>query len=222
MKREEYKNHFESMLVADQSIKITDVAQHVDRAITLGINAFWGAHNWWFRLVEDTLTITEAADAYDLPDDFDSFVTVREQSTTDGRKLQYYPKERFDEMFPKLSAFASGYPQSFTIFKGESSEVAQIAFYPRPTSATVKLLYNTGSVRNPEIIPSKYQSGVAACIAWHCFPYGHPGRRDAYTEARDEIERLRIVNKVDESNFVKIPDGTTDQMPTISPYGWIL
>jgi hypothetical protein len=221
MTRAEYKAHLVNILAADERVKITDLEDYVDKAITLGLNAFYGAHNWWFRLVEYTLTVTSAADSYNLPLDFDSFVTVREQSTTDGQKLQFYPKELFDEKFPKLSAFTSDYPQAFTVFQGENTDYPQIALMPRPTSATLKILYNRGSVNDPDSVPQKYQAGLAAAIAWQALPFGHPGRGIAYQEFRAEVERLRISNKVDESDISQMPDGTSDQVPSVSPYGWI-
>lgn len=210
----EYTEYFTTLTKAlKMDFTDTDMDNYVKNAIKSGLQQFWGAKSWSFKVATTTISITSAADSYDLPDDFDSAVSIKEKNSIRGFKLIHMNKEQFDELIPKPAVWDSDFPLVYTIYHVDSDDDAGkfvISIYPRPSSLTLDLAYNKTTNDNVKVVPDKFQSGVEACIASHIFLPGFNQRTVAYNEARAEIRRLEVQDNLDRSNLVKhlIEDST--------------
>ena len=192
-------------MVKALKIEVPDDDKYVKNAIKSGFQQFWGAKPWSFKVRTSTLSITSEADTYDLPADFDSMLSLREETSNMGFKLVYMDKEQFDEVIPKQSFYSGNDSLIYTIFNVEDSDIERpkkvLSVHPRPSSTTLYLTYNRTIPENLEDIPDKFQSGLEACVSSHIFMPGFDQRIKAYNEARAEIRRLEVQDNLDRSDI---------------------
>ena len=219
MTNSELKTHFTSLL-ASEGLTFSNVQAHIDRAVKVGIKDFWGAHDWSFRSVDTTLSISSTAESYDLVDNFAGFKSVRERTSASGTDLVYKTKEDFDLLIPRPDSISAGTPDWFTIFRDEENKKWKIAFYPRPSAAmTIYMDILQTAPTEADTIPDDYVSGLMAFIAKHAYPYGHVGRVNAGREALVELTRLRRIDKLDKSRITVMLDDTREQ--NTFTYKWV-
>ena len=202
-------SHFINMLSVGD-LAIDDVSAHVKRAITMGIEDLWSSWDWTFKSKEITLSITSQADTHDLPSDFESFKSFREQASLEGRGLAYKIKEQFDREVPKPSAFTGGEPQMFTVFYDNTTRLWKISLFPSPSSLT---LYGTILITPPNDVgslPKRATAALIPTIAKYALPYGHPGQAAAVQTSEFEIEKLKRLDHADTSMLQVMLDGTGD------------
>ena len=218
MTNKNMREHLSAILTADK-IDIPDMSEHADRAIAVGIAEFWGAYPWTFRNSDTTLTISSSAEEYNLPSDFDSIVSLREQDSSNGLKLSRKIKEDFDELAPKLSAHATGNPQIYTIYR-DSDNKTKIAFFPQPSSSTTYYItYHREAPSALSGIPTKMHGGVLNFAAKHAYPFGSQGRSAAASMALVELGRLIKTDKLGSASITMMNDDTSDQV--IRNYEWV-
>lgn len=213
---EDYIRYFTNVVRAAK-IELDSVQEYVSDAVNSGRNRFWGANNWTFKQRVATLSLDTSAESYDLPQDFQGMKTLREQNSNSGLRLKYFPREEFDRMVPKLSAFQTGYPQIYTIF-GATSGQRKIRFYPQPTAQDLDMLYYCLAPTDTSAIPDSHQSGVKAAIAVDIYLPGMRGFESAYNEFIAEIKRLQIVDKSDMSDYTKYQDDTDRTITETLPW----
>jgi hypothetical protein len=220
MTREEYKRHFVGLLKA-VGMTIPTVEKHVNRCIDEGLRDFWGVRPWTFKEREHTLGTTTGSDTYDLPDDFESFRTVREGVTNRGRLLQYMPKEDFDKFVGVASDYSSGTPKIFTIFREQASGVYKIRFYP-PLGGGEDIFISMFITTPPDVdaVPDKFQSGLEATIAKYVFPYGSAAQTAALVKADNEVRTLDAQDKIDQSRATHFGDGTQVAFVNTDDFYW--
>lgn len=212
------KTHFTDLLAAE-NLTFPNVAQHVDRAVKIGLEDFWGAYDWSFRSADVELAITTTAESYDLADEFAGFRSVREKTSTQGADLIYKTKEDFDMLLPRPDVHAAGTPKWFTVFRDQENDKWKISFHPRPSAAmTIYIDQVLIAPRKVDAIPGDFVSGLMAFIAKHIYPYGHIGRLNAGKEAIVELVRLRQIDKVDKSHITVMFDDTREQ--STFRYSW--
>lgn len=223
MTYDEYVDYYTSMVqvakITDVESEAKDLAKH---AIRQGLDAFWGAWDWYWKENQTTLAITASAEDYIIKD-FESFRILREQATVSGLKLQYYAKEEFDTLVPKTSTFATGDPQMYTVYRDITDKKWRIAFFPQPDGAMtiyLSLYIEPGgdTKKAVELIPSRFLSGLEAFIGWKIYPVGDSRRMMAYTEVQAELKRLQIQNKLNMSSPNFMPDGTDQQVTVDRPW----
>lgn len=218
MTESDMSKHVSVMLTADKIVP-TDMSEHADRAVALGMAEFWGAHNWTFRRSEDELSIDSSAEVYDLPDDFDSIVDIREKDSNRGFKMQRYTKERFDQMIPKLSAHNPGNPQIFAIFRDADLKM-KITFFPQPSASTTFYVgYHLKIPSALSSIPDKMHGGVLAFALKNAYPPGGFGYSNVVSMLRNDMARLITTDKLSSAAVMRMRDGTEDTVRKI--YEWV-
>lgn len=195
----EYIEYFKSVLTA-YKVEVLNIDEYATRAVESGLQRFWGASDWSFKQVTDTLVISTSSDYYELPTDFDSMVTLREETSQSGLKLDYMSKEEFDSFVPKQSVWESNSPYRYTIFNTDLNKKV-ISIYPRPSALTLYMLYLKTTPNDTLNIPDKFQTGVEAAIALSIFLPNNPSRSLAYSEFRAEVKRLEVQDKQDQSRY---------------------
>ncbi len=196
-----YEEYF-GAVVAAMELKVPDALQYTQRAIQSGLQRFWGASKWSFKGGTYKLVISAASDSYDLPDNFDSMITLREETSNKGLKLSFMEKEAFDAFVPKQSAWSSNNPYHYTIFYEENGKRV-ISVYPRPSSTTLYLHYLKTTPADVTRVPDKFQGGVESAISMSIFLPGKSSRKVAYNEFREEVKRLEVQDKQDMSKYLK-------------------
>ena len=223
MTYQDYVEYYSTMVGVLKITTDTSIAADIAKgAIKQGLDAFWGANNWYFKENQTTLAVTGTADDYTIKD-FESFRIVKERTSVSGRRLKYYAKEEFDKLVPNPSTFASGEPQIFTIYRDIEDSKWKMAFFPRPDAAmTIYLSVYIEPGEDPEtaiaLIPSRFMSGLEAFIGWKIYPPGDNRRLGAYGEAIAELRRLEVQNKLDMSSPNFMPDGTDEQVTVERPW----
>ena len=213
------EKHLERLAKASK-LDIDDLGVHAKASANLGLQEFWGAHDWNFRCVDIELSLSSSADSYTLPDNFDQIRSIREKTTTSGFNLTYYVKDDFDALAPKLSAVTSGTPVAYTIFRSEADGKWKIAFLPKLSGALT--LYANILTTPPSGLggmPSKFHGGVLAFGAKHLYPHSNAARRQAVIEAYDERDRLIHLDQLNVGRITQLPDDT--EGPVDFQYEWV-
>ena len=214
---DEIKDHLEAMGKAD-SLAFPDMTAHVARSARLGLNGFWGAHDWTFRCDSVELSLTSSAESYELPENFDQVRSIREKTTNSGLNLTYYIKNDFDMLLPKPGAVSTGTPAAFTIFRDNNKWY--VSFLPKPSGAiTLYLDFTMTPPSGLDPIPEKFHDGVLAWAFKNFFPFSHRSRPQAYVEARTELERLEKIDQLNVGRLTHFPDGTEEALDF--QYSWV-
>jgi hypothetical protein len=220
---DDYVEYYTSMILIQKlTVEAVEAKTIAEAAVRQGLDAFWGANDWYFKENQTTLAVTETADDYTIAD-FESFRTVREQASISGRRLKFYAKEEFDKLVPNPSTFASGNPQAFTAYRDIGDRKWKVAFFPRPDAAmTIYLSVYIEPQSDPKLaislIPTRFMSGLEAFIGYKIYPPGDRRRQNAYVEAMNELKRLQVENKLDMSSPNFMPDGTDEQVTVERPW----
>ncbi len=209
---EEYKDYCAAIIQAEK-IDYPNPTAVATRAVKTGLADFWGAGNWYFAQDELEFSIADGEESYSLPTNFAGFITMREETSAWGARLQFYPKEEFDLRVPKMSAYNNNTPQMFTIYHDAGENKAmKLKLFPIPSSSqTIYIRFKTRPPSNVGAVPDEFQSGVEAFIAKHLYPFGHRGYQAAYKLALVELNRLRAIDKTDHSNVTRFQDSTQRQ-----------
>ena len=96
---QEYEDYWTAMIAAEK-LAYPNPVSFAKKAIKAGLKDFWGASNWYFAQDEYALSITSGAESYDLPTKFAGFITIREETSTPGQRLQFYPTAEGSEDLP--------------------------------------------------------------------------------------------------------------------------
>ena len=205
MNTKDYKDYFTSLLNV-AGIEMANPELHVGLVVKLGLKDFWGAGNWRFKEYEYSLALTTGDEVYDLPEDFAGFRSFREEGSAQGLKLHYIPYERFQAETPKLSQYAVGKPEAFTVFRDAADNNKwKIKFRPAPETITLYcgLVKDTGN--DCSEVPDHLQSCLEAFIAKKIYPHGTPQRRAAQEEALLELRRCEVIDNPDKSSIDVMP-----------------
>lgn len=214
-KQSEYEEYFRELVEALE-LKLSNVDKYVENAISMGLKQFWGAKPWSFKQRQAILTIGTASDSYDLPADFDSMISIREESSIQGFRIEHVNKEMFDQLVPRQSFPAdNNFSLIYTVFTIEDEDAKTnskkvISIHPRPSSTSIPILYNKTTPDNLSEIPDKFQSGLEAFVAAHIFLPGFDQRIKAYNEARVETNRLEVQDNLDRSDLERHLIETSD------------
>lgn len=193
----EYIEYF-TQVVALLELKLSDVEKYVKNAVRAGVMRFWGASDWSFKQGISSLAITSASDYWNLPSDFDSMLSIREENSQNGMKLIFMSKESFDEYVPKQGIWDSNYPTVATIFNTSTSQKV-ISLYPRPSALTLPFLYIRTTPDNVHDVPDKFHSCLEPAIAVSIYPPKYNQRRVVRNEFLSEIKRLEVQDQSDRS-----------------------
>jgi hypothetical protein len=178
-------------------------------AIKAGRSDFWGAYPWAFKEKYSTVTTTESQETVDLPDDLDSIISVREKTTTNGRKLVKYASDEYDRLIPSSGDLNEGTPQMYKIYYDSEDAVWKLAMYPTPSAAiTLYLHYHTMSDNGT--IPDKYIAGLTAAVGKYMSPPGSVVRTNAILEFNAEVERLKLTDNVDVEPISRFHDSSDE------------
>lgn len=230
MTDQEYEDHFAALLKANvmrngkvyNAIAVEDVPAHVKRAVKFGLAEFWGAFRWEFKLYLYTFpaaVIATAADSYALPNNFESFVSLRDHTDTNGVTLHYLEPEEFERLVENDYASKSGAPSYYTVVRDANTGIWKIRFDRQPSGRSLTALINITTPSSVAQVPDQFQSGVKACVAKHVFPHGHPSHREAMEEAEYEIMRLKVVDTRKQSSMTHFAD--TTRLHVTKPYDFI-
>lgn len=209
----DYRDRFVDLL-ATEKIEFADPVQHVDRAINLGLADFWGAHPWSFKQYEYSLTCS-GEETDELPDEFESFRSVREEERNLGGKPFFVNKEDFDAAIPKVSWHAQGIPQMYTAYKDADKNKWYVKWYPQPEGGEV--MYLSLYMDTPDDVsrvPNRFTAALDAHIAKFVYPFGTPGFINARTVAEGELKKAKYRDKLNQSKMTVMPDGTSRQTET--------
>lgn len=190
MNNEEIKK--ELMYLAKQ-VKLDEegLQEHVDFCILRGLKEFWNAKPWSFRTREYILTITEEADSYVLPDDFEGIISIKETASQSGRGLIPLFPEEFDRLVPKQSAHQSNYPVWVAFFKNKTDQKWYAKFFPIPVAGyTIPMLIVTSAANDVEQVPDSFSEGLVLAIMKHLYKPGTYQRTEAFKAYQDKILEL--------------------------------
>jgi len=218
MNTSEYVEYYTTLLNV-AGVEMASPSSHVKKAVRSGLEDFWGAGDWQFKMFEYSLSLTSGAEVYSLPNDFAGFRSFREEGTVEGLKLKYFPYEEFHEVVPKLSQYATGKPQAFTVFRdADDSDKWKIKFFPAPETITLYcgLVKSTG--KDCDEVPDHLQGCLESFIAKHVYPHGTHQRSMALQESVVELKRCEVIDNPDKSSIGTMGDTTDIQMETRRPW----
>ncbi len=209
MTLDDIKLHLQLSLTADK-VDFPDMDEHVHRAVVMGLEEFWGAYSWNFKATEIPFTIDGSTNDYDLPDNFESIKSVREETSASGGHLRFYLKEDFDNMVPKISSTSTGTPAIYTIYRNADAGW-KIKLYPNVGASTVIYLdYFVSTPSDATAVPEKFVHGVLAFAAKHAYPFGHIGKLNAQRAAAVELKALIKKDRIDNSRMTVMLTETDD------------
>ena len=212
----DYVKHFANMIPAESIPGNMD--EHLNRAVRAGLEEFWGSYGWYFKMYEYSLDTSTSAEQYKLPDDFESFRLVKEQTSAQGRKLIYMEYEAFEMNVPKISFYGADTPQVCTVYRDIDTGYWMIRFFPQADGDTIKLAMHKNTPADCGEVPDRFQFALEACIAKHAYPYGSPGRVAATQDAEYSIRKCQILNKLNTGRNIHFSDGTDKQIETDRPW----
>lgn len=188
-----------------------DINDRVNAAIEIGIPAFWGAWNWYFKRKQVTFSVTATATSYDAPDDFGGLVKIVEQDSTSGGDLAFFAQEEFNRLFPKPAGDASGRPVAVTCFMDAGDWKLQ--FYPRPNVAMdFDLVYEIDTAHSVEEIPKGFEDGVVIWCAKYIPRMASSAGLAMEQRAQIVLRQLQLQNNVHKKPFNSLaaqsPTGT--------------
>lgn len=141
----------------------TDTEARVNGAIKFGVASFWGARNWYFKMKEDTFSITATQTTYNAPKDFGGLIDITHQDSSFGGPIEYLSKEEFDRRFPKPSQSGPGRPVWVTCYQSEGNWKLQ--FFPRPNVMDMNLVYEISQAFAIETVPDNFAAGLLIACA---------------------------------------------------------
>lgn len=141
----------------------TDIEKRVSGAIKFGSASFWGARNWYFKMREDTFSITSTQTTYNAPKDFGGLIDITHQDSSFGGSITYISKEEFDRRYPKPSQSGPGRPVWVTCYQSEGEWKLQ--FFPRPTVMDMNLVYEISKLFAVETVPDNFADGLLIACA---------------------------------------------------------
>lgn len=198
MTREQLKSYLKTEAIAS-NFDANSIEDRVDQAVNFGLEEFWGAWNWYFKMKEVTFSVTTVETSYEAPKDFGGLIKIVDQGTSQGGDMDYLSKEEFDRRYPKPAAQSSGIPFAVTCFKDDG--VWKLQFYPRPTSRDFNLVYEIDTAFAIETIPNNFTSGLLiSCAKWIPMLSSQSG---LVLEQRTEIiyRRLKLQNTTHKKPF---------------------
>jgi hypothetical protein len=188
MTDQDIKDYFVRLMVATKTFSAKDATGIVDMALQAGKRDFSNSHNWTFRQKSDTVTTTAAQETVDLPTDFDGMLSVRERTTTDGRKLIELPADEYDRQIPYSADLTNDTPKYYKAAYDVNSGIWQLFLYPTPNAAIS--LYITYLTSNVDNIPEKFLPALLSCIAKYIVLPGSKEHWSATNTANAEMARL--------------------------------
>lgn len=198
-----------SIQVRLANVSSADITKYVKLIISMGLKDFWNIRPWTFRTIEKELDTSTEAETYEVDwPDFGGFGTVREKTSLAGRELLFRSKEEFDEEYPKPSAFASGYPYAFTVYKNKASLKWVFKFYPIPSITPIYVEVYTTGAEKIEDIPDEFIGGVRAAVSKYLYPAGSPEGMAAASLYRNEIIELDRIDTPMLTKQVRVFDDT--------------
>lgn len=158
MTQKQLKSYLKSEAIA-AGIAPSDIDSRVNDAITFGLEEFWGAWTWYFKMKETTFTVTTTKTSYKPPKDFGGLIKIVDQGQSHGGDLEFFAKEDFDRRFPKPASDSAGIPVAVTCF--QTGGKWKLQFYPRPTvTRSFNLVYEIDTAYAIETIPKNFTSGL--------------------------------------------------------------
>jgi hypothetical protein len=198
-----------SMQATLANVPATDITKYVKLIISMGLKDFWNIRPWTFRTIEKELDTSVEAETYEVDwPDFGGFGTVREKESLAGRELLFRSKKQFDEEFTKPSAFASGYPYAFTVYKNKASGKWVFKFYPIPSITPIYVEVYTTGAEKIEDVPDEFIGGVRAAVSKYLYPAGSVAGIAAAKLYRDEIIELDRIDTPMQASQVRVLDDT--------------
>lgn len=185
----------------------------ITMAIRFGKKDFHGAFPWAFREKHDTITTTGSQSWVTLPDDLDGIISVREKTTSQGRKLRKFAPDEYDRLFPDPVSMRTRTPEVYKIYYDDEESEWRLDMYPAPGSAiTLYLAYQT--LEQGGVIPDKYVAGLKIAIDRFMIPSGNINAWNMATAAFNvEIERLKLVDNIDVEGISKKQDSADIPVP---------
>ena len=194
-------DYFVQLMVASKNFTPKDARGVIDLALLAGKRDFMNANRWMFRRKADTLTTTAATETVDLPDDFDGMISVREKTTTDGRKLIELPSDEYDRQVPSSADLTNDTPKYYKIDYNAANGIWKLYLYPTPNAAiSLYLSYLSSSI---ESVPEKFLPAYMACIAKYIVLPGTKEHWSAINTANAEMARLIPMDTPSQSDVSK-------------------
>jgi len=186
----------------------------IDRAVSDGLREFWGANMWTFAEKVDTMTTTASTAEYALPLDFDSMISIREQTSSSGRSLEYVPREQFDKLAPRPDQIANGTPTTYTIFNNDSQSKnkLRITFFPVPDAAIT--LYRWYRIVPDKIdqVPDKFVGAVKAITWKHIVSPINPSYGTVAVNAAQALHDAIMMDRRNTERKIEIEYGNNNPM----------
>ena len=141
-------------------METTDIAEYLEFVIDSGMNDLWNKENWSFRSRSYTL-VTDGTGTYQMPEDFEGVISVRETGSQNGNDLDIYTKEEYDSMITKPSAHAAGYPQAMCFYYNSNEGRWYADVFPTPTGTmNIEMQIATNLPPSIEAFPEKSEAAL--------------------------------------------------------------
>lgn len=217
MTNKELENYFKRLAKVYLKQKNVDFTGLIDFAIMAGRDDFWGEYPWAFKEKHDTVTTTESQETVDLPVDFEGVVSVVEQTSTPGFKLQKYETDEYDRLIPHSTGQNESTPKVYKVYYDKTEGLWRLALYPTPNAAiSLYLTYHT--IADNGEIPKKYIGGLTAGIAQYLFIPGSQGWLGAHQAFLSQVERLALMDNPDVGPVTKVLDSSDE--PKLNIGNW--
>lgn len=185
MNSEQLKQYFAPLVDLPDSV---DVEEHLQRAIKVGLDDFWRAHDWTFATRNDEISTVASQQEYTLDEDFDSAISLVEKATLPGNRLMFLPREEFEYLVPDGSAHTSSTPSVYTVYYDETARRHKMKLLRIPQAAiTLYLWQRNKPPLDASGVPSQFVGGLIAYCWKYIWPTG-PNRRQAIEEAEVELQ----------------------------------
>lgn len=171
--------------------------RHVDAVMSLGLRELWYRRFWRFRVVEDyEVTVTASDSWFALPAWVAATGTALERSSSQGGKIWYVRKARFDAIIARPDAYASDYQRIYTVKQDYDSGQLYVKFFPIPSATPVYMQVFRHAPDKIDKVPGIAEAALRACMEKHLYPK-KPEFTLAWKHARDnaqfeilELERI--------------------------------
>jgi len=220
---DEYIRHFTALANA-VDMKVSDLKGYIARAVTSGLEDFWGSHPWYFKEYEYELSLSSAAESYNLSTNVESVSGCREGDSTNGTDLVPLLKGDFDALAPKPGSWSSGTSRYYCVWANRDR--LRISFLPTPSGAeTFTLMANAKPGSDTQIIPERFQMGVENRIAAHVYIPGTTPWQAIDWEWKGNsrlpglLARLQGQNSLYHGPITIMPG--IERRPTMGGYDWI-
>lgn len=185
----------------------------ITMAIKFGKKDFHGAYPWAFREKHGEITTTGSRSWVTLPDDLDGILSIREKTTSRGRKLTKYAPDEYDRLFPASETMSTDTPKVYKIYYDDEVNEWRLDMYPAP-SAAITLYVDYQTLEQGGTIPDKYVGGLKIAIERFMIPLGNINAWNLATIAFNaEIERLKVVDDIDVEGISKKQDSSDMPIP---------